>query len=98
MRLMATKVRCIQTKSGKAWIFYDQDGRTAYLGVNKLFEAGGDYGRDYLVSMAPRTNRRFDMPVELKVVRARKKGGLLVHRIDNVAAMLSRTEQKRLNL
>ena len=97
MYLKPTKVRCIKVKAGRAWIFY-AGHQTAYLSESNLHYKNDAHVIMYLDEMRPRENRKFEGPVELKVMKARKKDGLLVHRITNGRGMVQPTAQKRLDL
>lgn len=81
----------------RAWIFYAGD-KTAYLAQNKLFAMSDDFAIQYLDKMKPRENRTFSGPVQLKVVKAKKRGGLLVHRIEGSAGMQKRQIQGKFDM
>ena len=80
----------------RQWLFYLDDGGTALLGASKLSQMSDDYASMYLFAMNQRENRYFSAPVDLYLVKGRKPGAWLVHRIDGSAGMMKSVTQKRI--
>ena len=89
-RAKAHKVRRLGDGHGgkRSWLFYLENGETVYLGSSKLLQMTDDFAVNFLMNMEQRENRAFHTPVELYLVRGRKKGSWLVHRIDGSAGMM----------